>query len=235
MRGLRYGLLPIIILITASFCPFRNAGLNAVDHMPSPSNKGPAVATIFAASRPSSSAFAASLTGCDASPAEPMKMPIALCPPAARCCSRSIHRLEAKTPNNAWANGAVSVVPPGKTNILTMVPANGAILSAKARCSCGLNERGASFASSLSLANRSPSAMRLASAVSLRSCSDCVESSAIRSFAFAVPSFAVSESATACFVSASFAAMRSSENRSLMAAVFYGPPCGYSDHKCANG
>ena len=65
---------------------------------------------------------------------------------------------------------------------------------------------------------RSCSNWRVASAVSFRAVSACAVNSAMRSFAFAVPSFAASESATARFVSTSFTAMRSSEYRSFIAA-----------------
>lgn len=66
-------------------------------------------------------------------------------------------------------------------------------------------------------------ARAFASAVSFRNFSACVERSAIRSFAFAVPSFAGSESAIDLLVSASLVAMRSSGNLSLMPAVFIVP------------
>ena len=52
---------------------------------------------------------------------------------------------------------------------------------------------------------------------------DSVESSAMRSWAFAVPSLAVSESATARLVSSSFVETRSSENLSLIEAVLIVP------------
>jgi hypothetical protein len=75
-------------------------------------------------------------------------------------------------------------------------------------CCSALNDRG-----DFSFSNAN-----CASAVSFRNCSACVESSAMRSFALAVPSFAESDSAIARFVSTSLAATRSSENFSLMPA-----------------
>jgi hypothetical protein len=75
-----------------------------------------------------------------------------------------------------------------------------------------------------SSANLVASAARaFASAVCFRNSSACTESSATRSLAFAVPSFAASESATARLVSASFAAILWSEKCSLIEAVFIVP------------
>jgi hypothetical protein len=76
---------------------------------------------------------------------------------------------------------------------------------------------------SFSNASCASRARAFASAVPLRNSSLCADSSAIRSWAFEVPSLAASESATARFVSASLAETRSSENFSLRYAVLMVP------------
>jgi len=165
-----YGLLPIAMLSASNALRLGPPEL----HCPSLRNNGDTPESMAASCNAFRSVNAASFMLWGASGECPAQTPTRVWPPAAVLREFIVQPPATMTCINVCAKLGVSGVPIGRTYISTAVPANGRILSAISRCSCALNDRGASLASSLvraksaSLARAFASSARaFASAISL--------------------------------------------------------------------